>query len=442
MKFIKQSVIQTAIQVTLMTASVWASLEPVPIGNDFQVNSFVAGDQSAPVVARDSSGDFVAIWQSQGQDGSAAGIYGQRFNANGSPAGLEFLVGTTTLGEQDTPAVAISDSGLFVVVWESTDDDEGGVFARFFDSQGLPLTSEIVVNSSSVLDLSDPAIAINEAGTVLIVWQSSELSLDTDGWGIAGRVFDDDGSALTPEFLVNSATVGDQIRPAAAALDETNEFVVVWEGLDADNRGIFLQRFSQSGMPLGAEVPVNTITAGDQIAPKVAASGRDLDVGDQNIFAVVWQGPDADGSGIWVRRFDDSGAPLDTDELVNLTTAQNQQLPDVSFDDGLAGDGVNFIVTWTTPLIVRGGIIILRGRRIGPPGALAGPPGDEFDLASGIGFTRPAVAADAGGRFVCVWQGTGQDGSGTGVLGRRFDLAAFADGFESGDTLEWSVTIP
>ena len=38
----------------------------------------------------DANGDFVVAWDSFGQDGSANGVYGQRYNAAGAAQGSEF----------------------------------------------------------------------------------------------------------------------------------------------------------------------------------------------------------------------------------------------------------------------------------------------------------------------------------------------------------------
>ena len=44
--------------------------------------------------------------------------------------------------------------------------------------------------------------------------------------------------------------------------------------------------------------------------------------------------------------------------------------------------------------------------------------------------TYPEVAADAAGNFVVVWRGGGQDGSGSGIFGQRFDAAGAQAGGE------------
>ena len=59
------------------------------------------------------------VWQSNLQDGSGWGIFGQRYNAAGTRAGAEFLINTTRAKSQTQPSVAAFSSGGFVVSWWS-----------------------------------------------------------------------------------------------------------------------------------------------------------------------------------------------------------------------------------------------------------------------------------------------------------------------------------
>lgn len=103
-----------------------------PLGSDFMVNTYNVNAQDHPAIGMDSSGNFVIVWDSNGQDGSSFGIYGQRFNSNGSrfiPSTCnapqcnsstgEFRVNTTTNSVQSVPKLGMSSNGDFVVSWRS-----------------------------------------------------------------------------------------------------------------------------------------------------------------------------------------------------------------------------------------------------------------------------------------------------------------------------------
>jgi cysteine-rich repeat protein len=80
---------------------------------EFQVNTYTLQSQRNPTVSMAPDGRFVVVWNSAGQDGSLGGVFGQRYDSNGSPAGVEFLISI----EQSAPrAVAMASDGSFVVI--------------------------------------------------------------------------------------------------------------------------------------------------------------------------------------------------------------------------------------------------------------------------------------------------------------------------------------
>ncbi|MGA1980791.1 MAG: hypothetical protein ABSG99_09580 [Sedimentisphaerales bacterium] len=50
---------------------------PIPLGDEFQINLYEVNDQRYPDVAMRENGEFVSVWQSNGQGGSGYGIFGQ-----------------------------------------------------------------------------------------------------------------------------------------------------------------------------------------------------------------------------------------------------------------------------------------------------------------------------------------------------------------------------
>jgi hypothetical protein len=106
-----------------------------PLGGPFRANTYMAGDQTVPSVAADASGNFVVVWASDGQDGSLDGVFGQRYASSGSPQGPEFRINTHTTSAQDRPVVAADGLGNFVVTWMSDGQDGSayGVYGQRFN---------------------------------------------------------------------------------------------------------------------------------------------------------------------------------------------------------------------------------------------------------------------------------------------------------------------
>ncbi|MFC1482450.1 DUF4215 domain-containing protein [Myxococcota bacterium] len=157
-----------------------------------------------------------------------------------------------------------------------------------------------------------------------------------------GNLADWDGCTACEitEFQVNTFTPGQQDYPRVAMAPD-GRFVVVWVGYsnqDGDMTGIFGQLHDASGYAVGGELQVNTYTADDQYAPRVAMApdGR---------FVVVWHSRFQDGSlnGVYGQRYDASGIPEGSEFQINSYTLDWQDYPKVA----MAPDG-RFLVTWSS----------------------------------------------------------------------------------------------
>ena len=128
-----------------------------------------------PTAAVNEDGSFVVVWSTSGLAPSKGDVVGRRFNAAGSQIGGEFLVNIHTSDYQFLPRIAAAADGSFAVVWTSggQDGDGDGVFAQRFDRLGRRVGSELQVNSETVGDQNDPALAMNAAGAFVVVWTSS-----------------------------------------------------------------------------------------------------------------------------------------------------------------------------------------------------------------------------------------------------------------------------
>ena len=262
---------------------------------EFQVNTFTTGAQQQPKLAAAADGDFVAVWEGGGS-GDASGIFGRRFDSAGKAQGVEFRVNSTTVGAQSHSAIDVAPSGEFVVAWSSPDGSGYGVFAQRFTSAGAAVGSEFVVNTNVANLQSYPAVAIDGRREVVIVWTSLQNGSTTR---VFARRFDSSGRPAGAELQVDVDAGGDQLQPAAA-LDGAGDLVIVWDSSrDAGTTGLFAQQFKGRGGAASPARQVNTYVAGAQYGGAIAAHAS----GD---FVVVWTSALQDGSGYGVfgRRFE------------------------------------------------------------------------------------------------------------------------------------------
>ena len=230
--------------------------------------------------------------------------------------------------------------------------------------------------------------------------------------------------AVGDEVRVNTTTAGVQrvnsTAPQAVARDAAGNTVVVWTSADQDGSfdGVYAQRYDAAGNAVGAEFRVNTTTIQTQSLAAVAMAPN----GD---FVITWSDASADGGayGVYAQRYNAAGVAQDGEFRVNSTTANNQYYSSVAMD--AAG---NFVIVWES-FNQDGSGYGIYGQRYNAAGVAEGGEFQVNTTTSGDQITA-SVAVDAAGNFVITWVSVGQDGSGTGVYGQRYNAAGVAQGGE------------
>ncbi|MDA8741004.1 Ig-like domain-containing protein, partial [Rhodobacteraceae bacterium] len=108
------------------------------VGDKLQIHTYSGGEQETPSVTGTNDGGFVVTWISNGQDGDSYGIFGQRYDSSNEKVGGEFQINTENMGLQVTPSVTNLEDGGFVVTWQSygQDGDGFGIYGQRFDAEG------------------------------------------------------------------------------------------------------------------------------------------------------------------------------------------------------------------------------------------------------------------------------------------------------------------
>ena len=135
-----------------------------------------------------------------------------------------------------------------------------------------PVGSELLVNDFvpriQAAGAGATAVAVSDDTTVIVY----DGKGPRDRQGVFAEVLDANGQTLTPSFQVNSTLRGDQFAPAVAAHDD-GTFIVAWAGRGVgDKQGVFFQRYSSAGVPLGDETLANETTGGKQSEPAIATA--------------------------------------------------------------------------------------------------------------------------------------------------------------------------
>ncbi len=436
----------------------------VPAAPEAAVGTFTKGDQSFSNVAADASGNYIAVWQSNGQDGDGAGVFGRRFNAAGSPLGDEFQVNVTTEGDQFVPRVASNPNGQFVVVWSGNGiGDAAGIFARVYDPSGAPLTSEIRVNATVAGSQSRPDVEINSLGDFIVVWDGESTS---DIEGISARRFSPLGIPLDAQdevqeieilgppnqfssfTLVHAGEVtgaivysgagqalvtASNIQTALRALNNTGNTLTVTPRTTSE-----VQTLLFTGNPTGGTF---SLVFGAQTTDDIVFAGAGQGTTTANNIQTALRGLPALGNQLVVTSLSDFeyevhflGLTANTDVPL-LAIGTDGLLPDAAgltvtetIKGVAAADSNTFIVTFrgvdgsqNQPLLVHGnragGVTHTRIRTV-----TEGSTGEYLInnvLTSGQSQARIETGVD--GQYVVTWTSNLQDGSLLGVYGKQLD---------------------
>jgi hypothetical protein len=181
-----------------------------PVGAEFQVNTYTGGHQVMPVAAFQQGGGFVVAWHGTQQDGSASGVFAQRYSASGAPLGGEFRVNGSTAGIQAFPCVGGTANGGFVIGWVSANSDNqraAAVRIRRFDADGNPLGLELPVSAGTPVQFARHAcsLAADADGGFAVAWTSASVWDEGDSGSAHIRRYDGEGRPIGPRITMQES---------------------------------------------------------------------------------------------------------------------------------------------------------------------------------------------------------------------------------------------
>lgn len=307
-----------------------------PLAGEFQINTYTVGNQTGPVVTALADGGFVVTWTSAGQDGNGNGVYGQRYGGDGRLINSEFRVNTYTAGNQAKQQVTALSDGGFVVTWQSNGQDGNGtgVYAQRFDVNSQPAGTEFRVNTSTIGNQYASQITALAGGGFVVVWQS--IALDGTAYGVFGQRYGADGRVLGGEFRADTATFGSMLLPQVAALADGG-FMVTWQSdqRDGSSYGVYAQRYDADGLAVGDETQINAFTPGFQCSPQIIALA-------DGAVVITWVSANQDaagGFGVCARALGQAGFVGGTGDDVITGTSVDEVLVGLGGNDTLTGGG-------------------------------------------------------------------------------------------------------
>lgn len=225
--------------------------QPIAVNESgpFLIDTATQGAVTRQASATLASGQVVVVWQeTTGQNGDASGsaVKAKLLNADGSVAVGEFLVNTTTLGDQGDPTVAALAGGGFAVAWTDASAGPGtargqDIKAQVFTGAAVKVGAELLINSITSGDQGGAAISGLTTGGFVVGWNDEHFAVFTaTGAAVTGDLavptHVDASNPVTTTFLDVEATGGGQFAIIAnetriiASTIENTRYDIVYDG--------------------------------------------------------------------------------------------------------------------------------------------------------------------------------------------------------------------
>ncbi len=397
---------------TLALVVLWATLGLVAaapaafIREDVLISPPDTRYHAGPALALDGLGNALVVWQGEHAEAPGSDILGRRFGPGGPPGGALFRVNAVPAGEQRRPAVACNEPGACVVVW---DTDTSQVYARRFTADGTLPSDDLPISTGTPGRHFDAAVAVAADGAFVVAWEFSA----SDGEGVLVRRFNADGTphgdAVRPAVPTTGLAI--QLNPTLAMLPDGG-FALAWEELEfsgvTPRSTLWLRRYNADGAPTGAALEVAAAPGEEQRDPALVA-------GPDGTLTLAWAAHLAEGSdAIRVRRYTPAGEPIGPATTLSAPTPGARFSPAVA-----AGAADSALVAWAEP----GGPV---ARRLDASGAASGEPFFPRSSTPSRAVGRVAVATGpaAEAPLWLVWSQVAQSSAGgetaSAIFGRRY----------------------
>ncbi len=281
-----------------------------------------AGVSKNPAIAIDAWGNIHVVWQDSTPGNSE--IYYKK-STNGAATWTANTRLTSNSGASEYPAIAVNSAGHLYVVWQDSTPGNSEIYYKKSANNGDTWTaSQRLTTTSGISEY--PAIAINSSGHINVAWHDST----SGNYEIYYKKSVNGGAAWTANKRL-TYTSGISKNPAIA-VNSSGHLHLFWEDNTPGNYEIYYKKSVNGGDTWSANQRL-TFTAGVSEAPSIA-------VDSSNNLHVVWMDTTPGNSEIYYKNSTNGGT----------TWAANQRLTSnagASLDPAVAADPSDHLyVVW------------------------------------------------------------------------------------------------
>ena len=362
------------------------------VGANYRVTDGAAHAYYPTIAHRE--GQTVVTWYDE-RNGNGD-VFAQWFYSNGDTLGGQVMLNDDATAYYQSYSKAMAcDSGWAFIWFDQRNSSMQLLYGQSYDAS-LAAVGPNFYACDSTLGLHsqyDPSVAAGNDGNFLAVWD--DYRFDDGSWNISdiyGRLYNQEGNALTPDFLISDTSYNSDYRyayePKVTGL-ANGSYMVAWYDYRSDNDyDIIGQRLDASGSPVGGNYLISTDNQGDEDYELTIAS-------NDSGYGVFWYGYKYSGSDIFGRLYktngDSIGATLVLTDTINYHDAY---YPCVAVNDS------GLVVVWED---YKDGdnYYYIYGQQVKWDGTLVGgniPIGDSIDTDQ----YEPSIAGTNNG-FMAAW---------------------------------------
>ena len=282
------------------------------------IGNFAGADYAPQITAVGTTGEYVVTFFGQDgvMDGTDYSIFVQKFNADGTiignaPVRLEAISNTTGY-DSSAQVTALGTTGEYVVTFEGrdavADGGDNSIYVQKFDATGAVAGAMVrleAIGNTTGYDYSAQVTALGTTGQFVVTFEGRDANNNDS---VFVQKFNNDGttSGTMVELLVPGVTWIGNYEPQITAIGAAGEFVVTFYGNNTtDGSSIFVQKFDANGAAIGdmAQLDVANAMYDDNWSPQITA------VGTAGEFIVSFTGTDSTGnSSVFVQKFRADGS--------------------------------------------------------------------------------------------------------------------------------------
>jgi len=232
-------------------------------------------DQTAPAIAVRSSSSVYVAWQDF-RNGNWDIYFAKSINGGASFGASVRVDDSTGTSEQSAPAMNVDGAGDIYVVWQDGRSGNWDVYSAVSTDQGASFDANVRVNEGGNPGSSNqrfPTVATNSNDDILVAWQD-----DRDGDNdIYFTKSTNGGSSFSANNVqVSDDSTGREQTSPTLAINSEDDIYVAWEDFrSGSNWDIYLSKSTNSGNDFKQNVLVNDASTSNQLKPSVFVDTRD-----------------------------------------------------------------------------------------------------------------------------------------------------------------------